>query len=111
MTVVRRTGDPVMLATADKIYAGSHRVVVNQGFFAGAYKVDRLRAELPVTLLSTLTNCGPVITLEIGPEDETLDCTMKLRVRLTEWTPTDELDLRWDGTELGAPTEVLSATT
>lgn len=103
------TGDPAKLARADKIYAGSHRVVVKQGFFAGAYKVDRLRGELPVTLLSTLTNRGPVITVDVGPDDESTACTVRLRARLTQWTPTDKLELCWDGVTLGTPADVLSA--
>ena len=106
---MRRTGDPAKLATADKVYAASHRVVVKQGFFAGAYKVDRLRGELPVTLFSTLTNCGPVITVDVGPEDQSTPCTVRLRARLTQWTPSDKLELCWDGVTLGTPSDVLSA--
>ena len=39
-----------------------------QGFFAGAYRVDRLKGELPVPLLPTLSGVGPVVTLELAPE-------------------------------------------
>ena len=81
-------------------------------------KVDRLRGELPVTLFSTLTNRGPVVTLEVGPEDAAgvaaaaaAACSMVLRIRLTEWTPTDVLELLWDGEDLGSPQEVRSAAT
>ena len=74
-----------------------------------------MRGELPVTLFSTLTNRGPVITLEVGPEDAAgaaaAACSMVLRIRLTEWTPTDVLELLWDGEDLGPPQEVKSAAT
>ena len=39
-----------------------------QGFFAGAYRVDRLKGELPVPLLPTLSGVGPVVTLDLAPE-------------------------------------------
>jgi len=54
-------GEPEALATTDKIYHAHHRVIVRDGFFAGAYKVDRLRGQLPVTLFTTLTTRGPTV--------------------------------------------------
>ena len=51
-------GDANTLQRVDKIYAAAHRVVVREGFFNGAYRVDRLCAEMPVALHRTLTAGG-----------------------------------------------------
>ena len=33
-------GEPTSLAAADKIYAATHRVIVKEGFFAGACEIN-----------------------------------------------------------------------
>lgn len=101
-------GDPSSLARLDKVYAAGHRVVLDEGFFAGAYRVDRLWAELPVQLHSTLTNRGPSISLEVAPEQFPA-ATVQLRVRVTEWTPQDRVVFSWDEEMLGAPQSVVTA--
>ena len=63
--------------------------------------MDRLKGELPVPLLPTLSGVGPVVTLELAPEDAATG--VKLRLRMSEWTPEDAIALRWDGAQTPAP--------
>ena len=57
--------------------------------------MDRLKGELPVPLLPTLSGVGPVVTLELAPEAAATG--VKLRLRMSEWTPEDAIALLWDG--------------
>jgi hypothetical protein len=97
-------GSPQTLQRRDKTYAATHRVVVRQGEWRGAYRIDRLLGEVPVRLKSTRTGEGPTITIQVA-DDLQRDAPerLELRLRLEEWVAGDAVCLMWNGAELPDP--------
>ena len=97
-------GSPQTLRRRDKTYAATHRVVVRQGEWRGAYRVDRLLGEVPVRLKSTRTGAGPTITIQVADDlQKDVPERLELRLRLEEWVAGDAVCLVWNGTELPDP--------
>ena len=93
-------GTPRTLRRKDKIYAATHRHLVRQGDWRGAYANDRLWGEVPLALKRTLTGDGPTITLDIADDvaaDDPQD--IELRLRLDDWVTGDVVRVLWDGVE------------
>ena len=97
-------GSPQTLRRRDKTYAATHRVVVRQGEWRGAYRVDRLLGEVPVRLKNTRTGTGPTITLQVADDlQKDAPQRLELRLRLEEWVAGDSVTLVWNGTQLNDP--------
>jgi len=92
------------LRRTDKIYAATHRLIIKEGQWRGAYRGDRLRGEVPVALKRTLTGDGPTITLDLADDvSAARPARAQLRVRLEEWVRGDAVDVFWDGARLPEP--------
>ena len=98
--LLTQIGSEKTLRGADKIYAATHRVIVEQGDWRGAYRGDRLHGEVPVPLKPTLTGDGPTIVLEVSDEDPS---SAELRIRLQEWVKGDNVEICWDGRRMDNP--------
>ena len=94
-------GEPAVLERLDKIYAATHRHLVYEGPWRGAYRNDRLRGQVPVPLVPTLTGRGPVVDVETAESGTPL--AAELRLHLKEWVHGDEVAVRWNGEDLGDP--------
>ncbi|HCR19831.1 MAG TPA: hypothetical protein DIU35_20330 [Candidatus Latescibacteria bacterium] len=90
-----QVGSLKTLRETDKIYAATHRFIQKEGEWRGAYRIDRIYGEVPVTLRKTATEMGPVITLDVG--DEGLPRLAQVRIRLAEWVRGDIVKVKWDG--------------
>lgn len=101
--LLTQIGSATTLRGTDKIYAATHRYLLSEGEWRGAYRRDRILGQVPVALKPTLTGDGPTITLEIGDECTTDHSTCQLRLRLSEWVRGDEVSVQWDGDELAGP--------
>ena len=97
-------GKAETLRRKSKLYAATHRILVKEGQWRGAYKNDRIWGEAPVSLKRTLTGDGPAITLDVA-DDVVADAPVgiELRVRLEEWVRGDVVRLLWDGIEIENP--------
>ena len=99
--LLNQIGSPETLRGTNKIYAATHRYLVYEGEWRGAFKNDRIWGTVPVPLKETLTGDGPTITLDVA--DDLSDDTprrIELRVRLHDWTKSDVVRILWDGDEL-----------
>ena len=85
----------------DKIYAATHRYIVEEGPWRGGFRNDRLLGQVPVELKRTLTGDGPTIKLDVA-EDVTADgaSRVELRLRLADWVKGDVVRVYWDGVEI-----------
>ena len=94
-------GSPETLRAKSKIYAATHRFIVNEGEWRGAYRNDRLLGEVPVALTRTLSGDGPTITLDMAA-DLAADPpkSIELRLHLDDWVVGDVVRVLWDGAEL-----------
>ena len=99
--MMREVGDPAVLGQLDKIYAATHRHLVCEGPWRGAYRNDRLRGQVPVPLRPTLTGRGPVVDVETAESGTPL--AAELRLHLKEWVDGDEVAVSRKGEELGDP--------
>ncbi len=90
------------LQATDKVYAATHRVILREGAWRGAYRRDRIYGEVPVTLVETLTGDGPTVVLEVA-EDFAPESPrqVELRLRMDQWVRGDVVDVYWDGQKLG----------
>jgi len=102
-------GKAETLRRKSKVYAATHRLLVKQGEWRGAYKNDRIMGEVPVAMKRTLTGDGPTITVDVA-DDLTADAPVgiELRVRLAEWVRGDVVRLLWDGIEVVNPRVIYS---
>ena len=98
--LLSQIGSMETLRGTDKIYAATHRFIVDEGDWRGAYRGDRLRGEVPVPLKRTLTGDGPTILLNVADDQPS---PAELRVRLQEWVKGDDVGVWWDGTRLTNP--------
>mgnify|MGYP004078984565 FL=1 len=103
--MLTQLGSAESLRATDRVYAATHRFLVYEGAWRGAYRPDRQLGQVPVPLRETLTDCGPVAELTVA-DDFTRDLPrrLELRLRLHEWVEGDEVVARWDGEELAAGT-------
>ena len=99
--MMREIGDPAILEQQDKVYAATHRHLVCEGPWRGAYRNDRRRGQVPVPLVPTLTGRGPVVDVETAESGTPL--AAELRLHLKEWVEGDEVAVRWNGEELEDP--------
>ena len=106
-----RIGSVESLRATDRVYAATHRFLVHEGQWRGAYRPDRQRGPVPVPLRETLTDCGPVVELTVV-DDFASDPPrrLELRLRLHEWVEGDEVAVRWDGEELAPGTVTVDLT-
>ena len=93
-------GAPQTLYGKDKIYAATHRFILKEGNWRGAYRGDRLLGDVPVPLRRTLTGDGPTVVLDVADENTS---TFVLRIRLEEWVRGDDVAVWWDGERLTNP--------
>ena len=99
-----QVGSAETLRGTDKIYAATHRFMVEEGAWRGAYRPDRIYGEVPVPLKLTLSGDGPVIMLEIADEfSENTPEKLELRVRVDQWVKGDSVTLCWDGDRIENP--------
>ncbi|MFP6643267.1 MAG: family 10 glycosylhydrolase [Candidatus Latescibacterota bacterium] len=97
-------GSPETLAVTDKIYAATHRFVQRDGPWRGAYRVDRIYGQVPVQLVRTLSGEGPTIALDVAEDFRAqAPATLRLRLRLNEWTKEDVVRVCWDEVQLEPP--------
>ena len=109
--LLTQIGSVKSLRGTDKIYAATHRFLLADGPWRGAYRADRQYGELPVPLRETLTKNGPVIEISVAEDfAQTPPSAMELRLHLQEWAEGDIVVVRWDGTELSDPTTSLDLT-
>jgi hypothetical protein len=94
-------GSPETLRKKDRTYAATHRVVVRQGPWRGAYRFDRLLGEVPVRLKPTRTGDGPTVTIQVANDVQTdRPDRIELRLRLQEWVAGDVVRVVWNGDDL-----------
>ena len=99
------------LRATDRVYAATHRFLVYEGPWRGAYRPDRLLGQVPVPLRHTLTDSGPVVALTVAEDTAAhVPLRVELRLHLHEWVEGDEIIVRWDGEELGTATATLNLT-
>jgi hypothetical protein len=97
-------GSPETLRRKKKTYAAVRRVIVREGDWRGAYRIDRLLGEVPVRLKPTRTGDGPTITLDVADDVQAdTPSRIELRLRLEQWVPGDEVRVLWNGGELPEP--------
>ncbi len=96
--LLREVGDTATLEEVDKIYAATHRFLVYEGNWRGAYRNDRRRGQVPVSLRPTLTGCGPVIEVETA--ESSAPRAVELRMHLQDWVEGDAVGVRLNGEEL-----------
>ena len=102
--LLSQVGSTETLVGTDKIYAATHRFLQKEGQWRGAYRNDRIRGEVPVTLKRALTNTGPTVILNVADDLKTEDTVNPLlRLRLDQWVGGDVVHVQWDGTTLPAP--------
>jgi hypothetical protein len=99
--LLSQIGSIETLQNTNKIYAATHRFIQTEGAWRGAYRIDRIYGEVPVLLRKTITDTGPIITLDIADELVLGASTeLELRLRLSEWVQGDMVDVWWDGDKL-----------
>ncbi|MFH1567053.1 MAG: hypothetical protein ABIL09_03570 [Gemmatimonadota bacterium] len=99
--LLTQIGSPQALRATDRVYGATHRFLVREGAWRGAYRRDRRYGAVPVPLRPTLTDCGPVVDLAVADDFATdPPRAVELRVRLHEWVEGDVVVVRWDGQEL-----------
>ena len=96
--LLREVGEAATLEGVDKVYAATHRYLVYEGNWRGAYRNDRRRGQVPVPLRSTLTGSGPVIDVETAESSTPL--AAELRLHLQEWIEGDAVTVKLNGEEL-----------
>ena len=109
--LLTQIGSADNLRATDRVYAATHRFLVSEGQWRGAYRPDRVFGEVPVALRQTLTGTGPVVELMVA-DDFSVDPArrVELRVHLSEWVEGDEVLVKWDGQALPAATCTLDLT-
>ncbi len=102
--LLTRIGSAESLRKTDKIYAATHRYLLDEGDWRGAYRPDRVYAEVPVPLRPTVTGDGPTIRLDVA-DDFVIDPPrdLELRVRLDQWVEGDVVAVQWDDGDLAGP--------
>ena len=106
--------DPDALARATKTYIATARPSREEGTpFAGIDEQDRIYGEVPVELHPTSTACGPTVSWEVvddAPAAAAAGVLMgiTLRLHLQEWTPADEVVVRYDWSGTGGRYRALS---
>ncbi len=102
--LLSQIGSVETLRRKDKIYAATHRFIQKEGLWRGAYRIDRIRGEVPVRLKRTLTGEMATITLDIAEDvEKDSPAHLELRVRLDQWVVGDRVRVFWDEKELEAP--------
>jgi hypothetical protein len=100
--LLTQIGSAETLRRTDKIFAATHRVLVDEGAWRGAYRIDRLWGDVPVALKRTITGDGPSVLIQIGDDVATgAVSSIELRLRLAGWVRGDEVRVTWDGNERG----------
>lgn len=103
--LLSQIGTPDTLRHTDRIYAATHRFIVKEGEWRGAYRIDRTLGEVPIPLKRTLTGDGPTIELDLADEITVEHPPqIELRIRLDQWVKGDEVEVKWDKTILPLPT-------
>lgn len=99
--LLTQIGGTESLRATDRVYAATHRFLVYEGQWRGAYRPDRQHGQVPVPLRQTLTDSGPVVELSVA-DDVATDPPrrVELRLRLHEYVEGDQVAVRWDGEEL-----------
>lgn len=99
--LLNQIGSMDTLRGTDKIYAATHRFILREGAWRGAYRNDRMLGEVPVVLKPTLTGEGPAVILDIADDVATQPPRLlQLRIRLDQWVPGDRVRVSWDGDTL-----------
>jgi len=99
--LLTQIGGAESLRANDCVYAATHRFLVHEGPWRGAYRRDRQYGQVPVPLRETLTDSGPVVELTVADDFATdPPRRLELRLRLHEWVEGDEVAVRWDGEEM-----------
>lgn len=99
--LLTQIGSPDTLRRKNKIYAATHRYILDEGPWRGGFRNDRLLGQVPVVLKRTLTDDGPTITLDVTDDvvaDEARH--MELRLRLYDWVKGDVVKVYWDDVEI-----------
>ena len=102
--LLTQIGSPQTLRCQDKIYAATHRIVVKEGAWRGAFRGDRILGDVPVPLKQTLTADGPTANIDIADDVQSDSAErIELRVRLDQWVDGDVVNLLWDGQKIDDP--------
>ncbi len=102
--LLSQIGSPETLRRTDKVYAATHRVILKEGNWSGAYRGDRLLGEVPVALKRTITGDGPTVVLNVADNvADDVPAGVELRVRLDQWVRGDVVGASWDGRQLPGP--------
>ena len=98
--LLSQIGSPETLQGKDKVYAATHRHLVTEGDWRGAFHIDRIWGQVPVALKRTITGDGPTIALDVADGfSRVVPASIELRVRLEEWVKGDVVRVWWDGVE------------
>ncbi|MDA0335806.1 MAG: hypothetical protein O2782_11615 [bacterium] len=109
--LLTQIGSSSTLRGTDGVFAATHRFLVHEGPWRGAYRPDRTLGQVPVPLRQTLTGCGPVVDLDLTDVFTSAPVQrVELRLHLCEWVDGDEVVIKWDGQVLPAPTYSLDLT-
>ena len=99
--LLTQIGSPDTLRRKNKIYAATHRYILEEGPWRGGFRNDRLLGQVPVVLKRTLTDDGPTITLDVTDDVVADEAThMELRLRLYDWVKGDVVKVYWDDVEI-----------
>lgn len=97
-------GSPDTLKGKSKIYAATHKIARVTGRWRGAELNDRIYAQVPVPLLKTMSGDGPSVKLVISDDFSTdTPQSIRLRLRMEEWTTADKVDVTFDREALPNP--------
>lgn len=108
--LMQQLANPASLARATKTYISTGRPYREPGSdFAGIDDQDRIYGEVPVELHPTTTQIGPTVTWQIvddapaSAKNGELE-RITLRLHLRDYSPKDELSVRYDDELLSDPT-------
>ena len=94
--LLSQIGSPETLQGKDKVYAATHRHLVTEGDWRGAFHIDRIWGQVPVALKRTITGDGPTIALDVADGfSRVVPASIELRVRLEEWVKGDVVRVWW----------------
>ena len=79
--LLTQIGSQDTLQATDRVYAATHRFLVYEGQWRGAYRPDRLLGQVPVPLRQTLTEVGPVVDLMVV-DDFSVEPAQRVELRL-----------------------------
>ena len=100
--LLTQVGAAETLQKTDKIDAATHRFLLDEGPWRGAYRRDRIWGEVPVPLKETLTGDGPTVRLEVVDDFAARPPErLELRIRLDQWVKGDVVEVSWNEQKLG----------